>query len=54
MNNKHTLFLIKEKLKQMGPEEVLRQLYACRTDGPSVKEFITDHSKKNSFLGKKS
>lgn len=50
MKNQRLLSLIKERLNQLGPQEVLRQLHECRTDGPSVKEFFDSDAEYNYFF----
>lgn len=42
MKHLKMLSLIRERLNQLGPDEVLKQLYACRTPGPTVEEFLSD------------
>ena len=50
MKNQRLLSLIKERLNQLGPHEVIRQLYECRTEGPSVKEFFDEDDIEHSYL----
>lgn len=42
MDHKALLSLIKERLNELGPDEVIRQLYAAKTPGPSIEEFFND------------
>lgn len=42
MKHQKMLSLIRERLNQLGPEEVIKQLHACRSPGPTVEEFLSD------------
>lgn len=37
---KQMLDMIRQRLSEMTPEEVIEQLHECRCDGPSIEEFI--------------
>lgn len=50
MKNQRLLDLIKERLNQLGPQEVLNQLYECRVEGPSVEEFFDNDIEYSDFF----
>lgn len=50
MKNQKLLDLIKERLNQLGPQEVLKQLYECRVEGPSVEEFFDNDIEYSDFF----
>lgn len=49
MKHQKLLSLIRDRLEQLGPEEVLKQLHECRIEGPTLEELFSENLEYSDF-----
>lgn len=50
MKHQELLSIIRDRLNELGPQEVLNQLYECRTLGPTIEEFLENSTDYTDFF----